>query len=120
MKPEALKKTLELLAQFGVEYYRQGDFEVRFKTADVPMREYSPVSAAALPEKSPIGNIPNSKRATAPATGAAIPPVEVNIPHHPNEVASLLKLSDYELAERMFPDYSQGVGDAAGSQRKGS
>ncbi len=37
---------------------------------------------------------------------AAIPPVEVEIPHHPNEVVSLLRLSDEDLVDKMWPDYS--------------
>lgn len=34
-------------------------------------------------------------------------PTEIEIPHQVNEVANLLKLDDYSLVERLFPDYSQ-------------
>ena len=37
----------------------------------------------------------------------AIPPVDIEIQHHVNEVKSLLKLSDEDLVDKMFPDLSQ-------------
>ena len=37
----------------------------------------------------------------------AIPPVEMPIPHNANEVLGLLKLSDEQLVEKMFPDFSK-------------
>lgn len=37
---------------------------------------------------------------------AAIPPVEMEIPHHQSEVVNLLRLTPEELVDRMFPDYT--------------
>lgn len=37
----------------------------------------------------------------------AIPPIETEIPHHVNEVMGLLKLSDEELVEKMWPEPKQ-------------
>lgn len=34
----------------------------------------------------------------------AAPPVEMEIPHHTNEVMSLLKMSDEDLVDKMFPE----------------
>ena len=42
-----------------------------------------------------------------PIPSQAIPPVETEIPHHENEVLNLLKLSDEQLVDKMFPDYSE-------------
>lgn len=39
-----------------------------------------------------------------PPTAAAVPPVELEIPHHQNEVLGLLKLSDEQLVDKMFPE----------------
>lgn len=39
-----------------------------------------------------------------PPTAAAVPPVEMPIPHHINEVAKLLKLGDNELVDALFPE----------------
>lgn len=57
---------------------------------------------------------PNSYQTSAssdvqagPATGAAVPPVEIEIPHHVNEVANLLKLGDEDLVDKLFPDYTK-------------
>lgn len=47
------------------------------------------------------------------ASPAAIPPVEMEIPHHVNEVLGLLKLSDEQLVDKMFPDYSKLEGEHA-------
>lgn len=38
---------------------------------------------------------------------AAIPPTDIEIPHHVNEVMSLLRMGDEELVEKMFPDMSE-------------
>lgn len=44
---------------------------------------------------------------------AAIPPVTMDIPHHQSEVVSMLRMSPNDLAERLFPDYTQeGIADA--------
>lgn len=37
----------------------------------------------------------------------AVPPVQLEIPHHLNEVTSILKMSDEELVDQLFPDYTQ-------------
>lgn len=50
------------------------------------------------PAKKPVG------RPKKIVPGQAAPPVETSIPHHVNEVAALLKLSDEDLVDRMFPD----------------
>lgn len=34
----------------------------------------------------------------------AVPPVEMEIPHHTNEVMSLLKMNDNDLVDKMFPE----------------
>lgn len=44
---------------------------------------------------------------------AAIPPVTMDIPHHQSEVVSMLRMSPNDLAERLFPDFTQeGIADA--------
>jgi hypothetical protein len=42
-----------------------------------------------------------------PNNPSEVPPTEISIPHHENKVASLLKMSDEELIDKMFPDYTQ-------------
>jgi hypothetical protein len=42
------------------------------------------------------------------ATNASeVLPTQLEIPHHENKVANLLKLSDNELVDKLFPDYTQ-------------
>jgi hypothetical protein len=38
---------------------------------------------------------------------AAVPPVEMKIPHNASEVVNLLRLNDEDLVDRLFPDYTQ-------------
>lgn len=53
----------------------------------------------------------NSKSSVPPL--AAIPPVTMDIPHHQSEVVSMLRMSPNDLAERLFPDFTQeGIADA--------
>lgn len=42
---------------------------------------------------------------------AAIPPVQLEIPHHPNEVVSILRMSDEAMVDAMWPDYTKAEGD---------
>jgi len=76
-----------LMKQYGVSYFKNVEFEVR-------MNKESTKPIEPLKEKEP----PHA---------AAAPPVNEEIPHHVNEVAKLLKLSDEELVDKLFPDYSQ-------------
>jgi|SRR5665213_2733239 len=47
------------------------------------------------------------KEILEPTPSQAAPPVEVDIPHHANEVLNLLRLNDEDLVDKMFPDYSE-------------
>ena len=51
------------------------------------------------------------KESKAPPHAAAAPPVEMEIPHHINEVSKLLKLSDEDLVDKLFPEHPPIPGD---------
>lgn len=104
MSPKKIERLIKTLREQGVEYIKTPEIEIR-------LREHLPV-AVQLP-RAATHHSPDISRVAqvpAPPTGAAVPPVDDNIPHHTNEVAKLLKLSDAELVDRLFPDYTAGTG----------
>ena len=69
-----------------------------FKSKDIKL-EFEPMNALAA-------RAPDSTNKPAPPL-QAIPPVTEEIIHHANEVASLLRLNDEDLVDKLFPDYTQ-------------
>lgn len=92
MTVEHVERLILVLRSNGVSHYKALDLEIRFDGSNPPSR---PI---ALPPTMPTA------AASEPVSGAAVPPMEMKIPHHLNEVASLLKLSDEQLVDRMFPE----------------
>jgi hypothetical protein len=102
------QQLIEMLRSSGVEYYKTQYLELRFTNhvdnqpvtppqqstfhapVDVRQADYSYVTS--------VTNIP-------PAN--AVPPTEANIPHHTNEVLSMLRLDDNSLVDKLFPDYTK-------------
>jgi hypothetical protein len=91
-----------LMRKHGVSYYKSTEVEIKcdlgVPSVSAPVVGTPPVSV--LDAKNTIGVIDPK----GPATAASAPPVEMEIPHHVNEVAALLKLSDNDLVDRLFPD----------------
>ncbi len=99
MTAKQMAELIGVLRASGVEHFKSADMEIRF----------APAQANHVTDK-PSYPSPNAAVAsTSPGTAAAAPPVEMKIPHHVNEVAKLLKLSDNDLVDRMFPDHSPEI-----------
>ena len=98
MNPEKAEKLFALMKQYGVEYFKHDELEIKLTPG---------VEIAKAPAITP--------KKTKKVPVQAAPPVEMPIPHHVNEVANLLKLSDNDLVDKMFPDYSQQVPDFKGA-----
>ena len=84
------ERLLILLRQHGVSHFKTHEVEIDLKGEKLEV--VSPTSDQAkppLPDQSELGNLT---------------PHQMEIPHHINEVASLLKLDDNALAERLFPE----------------
>lgn len=92
MTLKGTEKLLLLLRAHGVSHFKTAEVEIRI---GVPPSLDSVIAVGAPPINMPIQK--------PPATAAAIPPVKMEIPHHINEAARLLKLSDEELVNEMFP-----------------
>src|ERR1017187_5097289 len=90
MNHNKAEKLFVLMKQYGVSH---------FKTLEVEIK----MEAVCDPVKVPLVTFNETK----PVPSQAAPPVDSKIIHHANEVANLLKLSDEDLVDKMFPDYSQ-------------
>lgn len=100
MNPIKVEKLFSLMKQYGIEHFKHEDLEIS-------MRKDNALTGAGLEAGgSTTVSCPIVNPVSSPAP-QAIPPVEVKIPHHVNEVANLLKLDDYALVDKLFPDYSQ-------------
>lgn len=97
MNLNRINKLLILLQSHGVYHFKSLEIEVDFRDP--------PDGIASYTLKIDDQNSKNKK--SDPPIAAAVLPVEVEIPHHVNEVMGLLKLSDEQLVDKMFPDYSQ-------------
>lgn len=86
MNLREIEELIYLLKRNGVSRFESKELSLRFSSAPQAL---SPVLSEPGP---PL---------------QAIPPVEAEIKHHANEVKNLLKLSDEELVDKMFPDYTK-------------
>lgn len=85
MNQKKLERIVKFLRENSVSHLKTAEFEISLSEPGKPF-----VASQATQ------SIPT-------LTGAAIPPVETAIPHHVNEVANLLKLSDEALVDKLFP-----------------
>lgn len=97
------ERLLALLKANGVTHYKSGEVEIILE-ASVPQGRGAKDNSRTQSPKPPM-NPSLLTRSVVPAQAA--PPVASNIPHHTNEVASLLRLDDAALVDRLFPDYTQ-------------
>lgn len=96
MKPDQQKKILidYLLMKVSLEDWRSVEDAAR--------------DLRSLPNQVQVMERPSLPVKTDPEVSpAAIPPVQMDIPHHSNEVLSLLRMDDASLVDKMFPDYSE-------------
>ncbi len=89
-------KLLKLLRSHNVSHFKSLDLEVRLEALS---------GANHLAVVNPLEEDPKKAAVVAPPYAAAAPPTENTIPHHVNEVAALLKLSDEDLVDKMFPEF---------------
>lgn len=123
MKIKNAERLITLLRTNGVLYFKSKDLEIRIDPSVkglVSSDRVDPGSTSNNPGDS-IRNAQNppmngSNNLWAPLTSGymvpgpplqAVPPVESEIPHHFNEVRSMLKMGDEELVDKLFPDFSQ-------------
>lgn len=83
----------------GVEIFKSKDLEIKMSSAPTEIK----LSDTTITQPEAKVSPPSQ----------AIPVVDIKIPHHVNEVANLLKLDDYALVDKLFPDYSQMTQDGA-------
>jgi hypothetical protein len=90
---KTVDRLLHVLRSHGVNH---------FKTHEVEITIGHP---PALSDHTTVGPVPSPKSdIKIPATAAAAPPTEMKIPHHINEAARLIKLSDEDLVDELFPE----------------
>lgn len=100
MNPEKAEKIFSLMRQFGVEYFKHEDLEIRLA---IDLKPTPPVETPIVKAEAKS----KGRSVSKPPPSQAAPPVESNIPHHVNEAARLLKMSDEDLVDELFPDYSR-------------
>ena len=93
MTHKSTQQLFSLMRQYGVEYFKSLEVEVRLAALAAPI----PVPQERTEQPPP----PTASK--GPETAAAAPPVEMPIPHHVNEVNKLLKLNDNDLVDALFP-----------------
>jgi hypothetical protein len=94
MTIKGTEKLLLLLRTHGVSHFKTPSIEIRIGASPAPD------SVAA------VGPVPFQASTTKAPPPQAAPPVEMQIPHHVNEVANLLKLNDDQLVDKLFPDHT--------------
>lgn len=104
MTTPEIAELIRLLKANGVTRFKSEELEIRLseETQRVPLATPKPNTRKVQKLVAKEKDIPLQ----------AIPPVDEDIVHHVNEVAGLLKLSDEQLVDRMFPDYTQGASSA--------
>lgn len=92
MTIKEVEKLIHLLRSNGVSHFKSLECEISF----VPRGTVVETLPVVVPQ-------PKVSKTKAPPAQAA-PPVQLEIPHHVNEVAKLMKLSDNDLVDALFPD----------------
>jgi hypothetical protein len=106
MSPKKIERLIRVLREQGVEYIKTPELEIRLSdrvSQPVVVRADAPAPLVAPAQAQRVHAAPE-----APA--AAVPPVENEIPHHENQVAKLLKLSDEDLVDALFPITTEAAG----------
>lgn len=95
MTTKTVERLLQILRAHGVSHFKTHEVEI--------MIGHPPALSDHLTTAGPASSSLKSE-ATPPPTAAAAPPVQMQIPHHINEVKNMLKLDDYSLADKLFPE----------------
>lgn len=82
-----------MLRAHGVSHFKSTEVEIKIDS----------LSPASKPHVAPSPSIQAAPVSSGSNAGDVLPK-QAEIPHHINEVAKLLKLSDEDLVERLFPD----------------
>jgi hypothetical protein len=93
MTIKGTERLLNLLRAHGVKHFKTVEIEVTFGEGVTSIPVIAEKSTTKVPE-----------------SAAAAPPVQMEIPHHINEVQKLLKLGDEDLVNALFPDHTQPEG----------
>jgi hypothetical protein len=93
MKTKKAEKLFLLMKKYDIEHFKTEELEIKMSSKPVAEKHKEIVN------KSKKGDI-----ATKPIPLQSAPPVDMKIPHHENEVAKLLKLSDNDLVDALFPE----------------
>lgn len=96
MTHKATQQLFSLMRQYGVEYFKSLEVEVRLAATSASVA----LGAPPAPQPTPTSAQTSAK---GPETAAAAPPVEMHIPHEVNQVNRLLKLNDNDLVDALFP-----------------
>jgi len=111
MKLKQVKDIVSTLRACGVKRFRCADFEVELGEPTTAPR----MTVGGPPPEPPTPNVPPAPDST---TGAGVPPSEsilpkdVDIPHRLEAVRKLMKLSDEQLVDELFPLPKAQVSDA--------
>jgi len=97
MKITDIEKLFKMMKSFGVEHFKSEELEIKMGNVG-PAQKPIEVPKESKPKPERKGKIPPQQ---------AIPIVDLDIPHRLSEVTNMLKMSDSDLAETLFPDYSQ-------------
>lgn len=102
MTPKQTESLLQLMAKLGVYHLKTPLIEAHRNSYDAP-------EASPEPSPQPIPS-PEPKESIVEPAGALKQAIkdspEIPIPHTDEELASLMKLSDQELLDRLIPDAS--------------
>lgn len=104
------EKLLKLLKAYGVTHFKSLEIEIQMDLGKAPTVDGATVPRGAINHAVSQWGYQQASQ-TPPSTSASAPPVEMEIPHHVNEVAKLLKLSDEDLVDRLFPDHTLNQDD---------
>lgn len=109
MTLQTTQRLLQILRANGVNYFKSTDVEIRIGALETP-----PAAALVGPEPTtPIvprgtGPVASEQRVNDSSRSLGdVPAKEMKIPHQLTEVVSLLKMSDEQLVDKLFPEGAQ-------------
>lgn len=101
MTPKQIREIAEAMRDCGITHLKTGTLEM---TCQAPVRASSAPELAKETKPAPVASMYPLVQPKETSIEAGPPLEEEKVPHQVHELTSLLRLSDIELVDQLFPE----------------
>jgi len=111
MTPKQIREIAEAMRDCGIEYLKLDSLVL--KACRAPSRAFSMAPGQVSPSNSQPAPVASAQDLKDPPVEGGPPLEEEKIPHNIQALQSLLKMSDVELVDQLFPEPTEPAEDIA-------